>query len=595
MSQAFLGIYTADGSRQLADWSSFVRSCSVTNGNHGYDSLTADIDIPFFEAFTYYNNYGPLRIIAAIGPWHIFEGRIDDPTQFVSAKKNESGLKITAFGAWVTFSDLTESYTALWSVTTIENWLQVQTIQQAGVIPERFNYTKQNFIRISPKKNSNQANTVFGTFYFEIPHSSSRQLVGISFDYDIVATDVNWLFDTNTYNTGFTSGAGMLSFASINGTKHGVVNNTFTACDIVAFYFYSNTARSPFTGEDGSVYVDISNIRLTTSNTNRLATALTAARTAGSNVTATVTSTAGMYVGQQLQINPNTATANASETVTVLSIGSATQFNATFIYNYAGTEAIRSLIVYPNEIISDVVTTVAALNPTQLSTSASKIQNQGVDLFDAAYDNATPADVINTLIDAGDSQTTPRQWVAMIYEDRQLIVRPRGSGRAWYIDADELEVQRSLSQLFNSVVVTYKDASGRKLRSSANDSASIARYGITRRKNVSVDTTLAVEATRYRDTLLASTRDPIPRVRFPINAIYDSRGNWHPLWMLRADDTVTIRNFPPTIGTLYDKIRTLVVTRVTYDLMQPDAPLDAELEIPLPNINVQLARSLKRG
>lgn len=580
-------IQTTSGT-YLDDWSLFARSCIVRSGEHGFESLEAELQLPFYDAFNYYVNYGPLKVICIFGPSRIFEGRLNDPTQFVRGANG--GLKIVALGYWIALSDT--QIVALWSTTQLQDWKLITSNLIASCIPERFEMINQtDQLSIAPKKNENQSNTVFGAYYYIVPDGGSRDINGVALDFSIVAADANWRLEINSYAAGFTSGANLVTISSAAGTVTGCVNTTLTARSIIAIFFYSNTSRAPFTGETGDVRCRITNVRLVTATTNRLATSLTANRTAGTNVTATVGSTSGMYVGQNLQVDPNSTT---GETVTVISIGSATQFNATFAKSYLSGVAIRSMIVYPNEIINDCVAIVAALNSTQISAATGMIQNQGVDQLDAIFEDMTPADVINTLVkSAGDTQTTPRVWTALVYDNQQLIVRPRGTGRAWLIDADSLDIQRALSQLANSITAVYSEPAGRKRRTTATDSSSVARFGLTRRKTVHANTADVIQAGRVRDTTLYYARDPIPRVNFPINAIYDGAGIWHDPRELRADDTVTIRNFPPIVATLYDKIRTLVVTRVSYDVIAGRLK-DVELELPMPNLDAQLARITKR-
>lgn len=584
----FFGVYTIDTDQLVADWSSRVTACVVRTGAHGDESLEADLDVPFLEVFYFYQQLGPLKVRCSWGgSQSVFTGRIEDPTQLID---QDTGLKIVALGYWVALSDI--PIVALWSIALTKDWQIVTSDLITSCISERFEFINQNQLTISPKKNSNQANTVFGAWYFQIPDQGTRNINGIALDFSIVATDVNWLFDINSYAAGFASGASLSSIASINGTVAGCINLTLaTARPIIVIFFYSNTARSPFTGEDGSVKLRITNVRLTTTVTNRLATSLTAARAAGTNVTATVGSTTGMYVGQKLQIAPNGTT---GETVTVLSIGSSTQFNATFVKSYIIGDAIRALLVYPNEIIADCVATVNAINSTQIN-STTALQNQTVDIDNADYQDVYANDIINDLVARGDNQSPPRQWVAQVFGDQVLRVQPRGSGRAWYVDIDSLEVVRTLTQLFNSVYVVYRDGDDRKLRSAAStDSASIVRYKITRRKAVQSEATTAILATTQRDMILAAQADPVPRASISVSRIFDQYGVEWPLWFIKADDTVTLRNLPVTLATIYDKLRTLIVARTTYDTLESgEYPLTLELEVSMPNVDVQLANALK--
>jgi len=568
----------------IDDWSTFVRSGVVHTGEHGFESLEAALRIPFYDAFNYYLNYGALRVIATFGPMRIFEGRLNDATQFIHGASG--GLKIVALGHWVALSDV--PHTALWSISGVRDWRQMNELDITNRTPAKYQANNSNQLYLTTQKGiifNNGADV--GSWLYQIPDGSSRQIVGASFDYTI-NLPLNWVFQYIRHQAGFTGSAGTTAVTGSGAQVSGSLNVTFSGCDYIEFAIFNNTgANSTPAGETGANFIRLTNIRLVSSTANRISTTLGTAIAAGTR-TVTPASMANIYVGQRLQIG-----GTISESVIVTAITSTT-FTAVFAQAHLAADTVQAHVIYPDEIIKDCVTTVNAVNSTQISASLGMIQSQGVDQVDAIFEDSLPSDAINTLVkSAGDNQTIPRVWTALIYENRQLIVRPRGSGRTWYIDIDSLDIQRSLTQLANRVVILYTDASGRKQRSTASDATSIARVGITRGKIVRGNVSNSVQANLMRDTILASTKEPIPRVNVPISAIYDSSGAWHDPRELRADDTITIRNFPPIVGLVYDKIRTLVVTRVSYDLVSGQLK-DVELELPQPNLDVQVARLTKQ-
>lgn len=330
-------------------------------------------------------------------------------------------------------------------------------------------------------------------------------------------------------------------------------------------------------------------MRLVTSTTNRISTTLGTNIAAGTK-TVTPASMARIYVGQRLNIDQGSATVAESVIVTAIT---ATTFTAVFAFAHVIASTVTAHVIYSDEIIKDCVSIVSALNPTQLSSDVALIQSQGVDLDQAIYEDQYPTQIINELLTKSDDQTPPRQWVALVYDDQRLIVRPRGTGFAWFTDITSLDVVRTLTELYNSVYAVYKDASNkRNLRTAANtDVASVTKFQITRKKPIHVDTTSATQATGVRDSVLALQLDPIPRAKITIERIYDASGTPFPLHFIRADDTLTLRNLPPILGTIYDKIRTLVITRTDVDLI--DGSISLELEIPMPDIGVQLTQALK--
>lgn len=585
--QMQLGVYSLSTDKLLADWSDRVISCSITTGAHGYESCEAEINIPFNEAFVYYQQLGPLRLRVSYSAGRIWEGRIEDPSQMISTN---SGLRIAALGQWAAFSDA--PYTALWSTKDLAQWRVVTQNDLAAYIPERYQIDLNNRIEIAPQKNGNYANAganlAIAGVLIEIPSGSNKQIVGISFDYEFICP-VNWELGFGTRPTPGGAFTSVVTIAATGALLTGCINISFTAANIGQFYLFYNAASAAYAAETGLNYVRITNVRIVSSIVNRVSTTLTVARTAGVGVTATVGSNARMYIGQSLQIDNGST---AGESVTILSLIGATQFTATFLKNHVIGGTVASHVVYPDEIIKNIVAMVSALNSSQLSSNTTAIQSQAVDQVDALFEDRYPNDIINELIAKSDNQTPPRQWVALVYNDRELIVRPRGSGRAWATDVLSLETVRTLTNLYNSVYAVYNATDNkRKLRTAASaDLNSVAKFGITRRKFVEIDTTDATQAGLVRDAVLAQQADPIPRATIELDRIFDLKGVAYPLWQVQADDTLTLRNLPPTIGAAYDKIRTLVIVRTQYNPLTNTLTLD--LESPIPDTNIQLARAL---
>jgi hypothetical protein len=160
---------------------------------------------------------------------------------------------------------------------------------------------------------------------------------------------------------------------------------------------------------------------------------------------------------------------------------------------------------------------------------------------------------------------------------------------AWYVDATELAISRSLDDLANSVYATYKDATGTLRRTAtASDSTSIARYGLTRRTAIAADTTSATQAGVIRDTHLADRKDPLPQADIHFDAIYDATGAQWPLWEPAPGDTITVRNLPPDVSSGIDRVRTFRISHTTYDPIAQT--LEIEPEAPTPTLETMLAR-----
>lgn len=588
-----LGLYSGPPSSSgtlLLDATAYIDNAQLSTNEHGFEALLATIRRSFSEAFSFYHQAGTLYVGLFEDGGIVWEGRLEDPTLY--ADEQGSGLGVQALGAWRALTD--DRYTALWSSTSVAEYRPFTTTDfgsATAVYPDRYTFDTQNRLYIAPQKNATLGNTTNikpGMLGFLLPDQSTRDIIGAQFSFTYTMPAANWRVAFQTRNADFTGIANpWLVTTAGAGSASGAVHVTFAACRIVDAFVDFNAADAVYPGETGANFLRITNLRVVSSSANRVNTTLSANRNVGTNVTATVGSTAGMYVGMSLVMN---SAGNPSEMVTVLSIGSSTQFNATFANNYTSGQAVQGFRILADEIAEDIVAQVSALNSDQLSSSTSLIQSPGLDLTDEGYEDAIPADVLTHLVELGDNQTPPRQWEVGVYENRVLHFRPRGSAaRAWYVDATDLQIARSLEDLSNSVYATYQDSNSSTQRTAnSTDSTSIARYGITRRSNVAADTTSAVQAGVQRGAQLDDHKDPLPRATVVFPAVYDASGAWYPMWMVRSGDTVTIRNLPPSTSSSVDRIRTFRISHTAYDLMA--RTLAIELEVPPPRLATLLAR-----
>lgn len=217
---------------------------------------------------------------------------------------------------------------------------------------------------------------------------------------------------------------------------------------------------------------------------------------------------------------------------------------------------------------------VASANASNsfMSASTALVQDPGVTLAEI-YEDRYPLEILNRLCQLGDNQASPRIWEAAVWEERQLTFQPRGAtGRQWFIDISEPDINRTLDALWNSVYATYQNGGGvRTLTGVSVDAGSVARYGLTRRAAVQVQTQLDPVATAVRGAYLADHKDP-PSTRsgLVIRELYDKYGTRWPLFVARSGDAVTIRNLPPALSTDYDRLRTFRIKDTAY-AEQPDS------------------------
>lgn len=240
-------------------------------------------------------------------------------------------------------------------------------------------------------------------------------------------------------------------------------------------------------------------------------------------------------------------------------------------------------------IAGDMVATVAATNSTQISSSVDLLNSTGVDLTDAVYEDASMADVLQALADQGDS--SGNRYEVGVYRDKQLYFRQKGSaGRTWYVDIDDLELERTIDTLVNSAYASYKDANNTTVRSSStSDTASIARYGLTRRSFVNVDTTSSAQASAAQTALLTDQANPLPKARISFSRVYNAAGGQYPLYYVRSGDAITIRNLPPNLGSNVDRIRTFRISETSYTASSNT--LDVTPEEPIPTLDRVIAQT----
>lgn len=554
-------LYTTPGGSLLADYSARAQDVQIASNARGFAECTAFIPMSLADAFQLYERPGLPHVVVTDGATaRAFEGRLED-VDIV-----DGGVNLTALGYSRALSDV--PYVAFWSGTNVKEWVPFAN-SAISRVPTMYTMDQNDRVFIGLTKNTVYRNAIdIGAQYLQVPDDSSRNIVGLTCQFSMVLP-ANWKFEIYSWTAGF--GSSTLQYSTTGGTLTGVNVITFTAAPILEFVIYNATGASyTYTGETGVNYVQLTNMRWVSSTANQISTAFTAARAAGTNVTATVGSTSGMYVGQTLYVG-------AGEAVTVLSIGSSTQFNATFTQNQVIGGAVRAFLIYADEVAKHLISTTNFANSTQLSSSTQLVQSPATDLLNESYEDQYPADVLDYLIGLGDS--AGRQWEWGVYEDRRLFFRPRGSaGRTWYIDASSIDVSRTLDSMHNSVYPVY-EVNGVTVRGVySTDTTSVSRYGVTRQLALKVNTNSSIQAGIQRDTALADQKNPIPRSQVDVTQVFDGYGNRWPIYMVRAGDTIIIRNLSPVLSTTADRIRSFVVNRATYDVdadtltLEPDLP-----------------------
>jgi hypothetical protein len=585
MTQLQFATDASPGGALVSDDSARATALTFATNVHGFAELRSSVPMALTEAFSRFDRAGLPHQRLNDGAGTVYEGRLED------LAINGDGITSTALGYSRALSD--SPYTALWSSTDVTQWRPILASEVGGSTPDRYAFDTSNRLYITAQKNATLGNTGAGKYAmlgYLAPSQGSRSIIGVSFDYVYSLPVANWRVAFQTKNADFTGIANPWLFTSVGAT--GVVTGnifvTFASAQIVNFFMDYNAADAVFSGETGSAYLIITNVRLVTSTANKVDTTTTANVLAGSNVSVPVVSSARMYVGQRLHMGiPAALGINA----TVLSIPDSTHFTADLSAAMASGSNVQAHVIYADEIVKDMVSAVSTLNPTQLSSSTALVQSPALDLLNESYQDQYPSDILTRLIGLGDNQATPRQWEWAVWENRQLVYQPRGStARTWYVDLSQPNIERTLNALANSVYADYQESGGRTLRSAlSSDAASIARYGVTRRTMLPVQSTSTTQVAIQQAAQLADTKDPIPRARLTVEAVFDQNGARWPLTAVRANDTIVIRNLPPTLGTVIDRVRILRAVRTELDLFS--GVLTIEPESPLPSLTALLARA----
>lgn len=246
-------------------------------------------------------------------------------------------------------------------------------------------------------------------------------------------------------------------------------------------------------------------------------------------------------------------------------------------------------------IADALVEFVSGINETQLSGSTAGIGDPGLALESEVFQDVSPADILTGLGALGDTQTPPRRWVAAVWEKRLLRFAPEGDGsRTWYVDVVEFQLERSMDGVANEVYSSFNGSFGAAGRTDiVTDGAAVRRQGLTRRTVVQVDTSSQAVAENFRDLTLAERSRPKPRARIITRGVMDSAGVAHPLYAVRAGDTLVLRNLPANTFGGIDDVRSFRLSATRYDCDRDElTPTPADSLMALDIIVARRERSL---
>jgi hypothetical protein len=569
------------------DWTAYVTGAPWDFGEHGCRSLELTIPRRVIDAYMLYISQGTQTVIATRGARILWSGQIDAASLTLNA--DGTTVKVRALGNWQTLRH--GRHTAMWSTTKVDGWQVLTGDLLAGVADKRFETDTNNRLFISTQKNTLYvAGARVGALYFQVPDGAPGVGgLGLAFTFDAPS---GYIMEVRGYDAGFTGGTSIYSLTSAGAALSGALCLGISPAKAIIVVWMIVPDGTTEARENGLSYIRCTRVRLTQTISDYVLTTLSANLVAGAGVTATVASTARMYAGQTIYLN-NAATSQ-SEAVTITSVTNATHVVATFALNHTSGETVRAPVVYGSRIAAALLAEARALNINLIAGDGGLIAGTVLDITDASYEDALPADVLDDLARRGDGAGGLIE--TGVDELNRLYFRPKGSAAtAWYVRLEALSLDRPRTSIENRIYATYDDpASDRTLRTaSANDSASQGQYGLTRIGLVEASTSSATLAGTIRNLALSDRADPTPAAQIGIVQIENVAGAIVSGDQIRPGDTVTIRNLPPAIGLGGGRVRSFVVSEMRYDPMTRQVSVVPET--PLPLLDVLIAQGLLPG
>lgn len=530
------------------DLTPYASSAQWDYGPAGPRALTLEAPQRLAAAVALYAGGGVARVVVSRGPRRVWAGRLR--TAGLALGADGTTVTIRAEGAAAALRDI--RHTTLWSASGTRGWAVLTNSDTGGTSmgPGGYEFEIARRIQISVRKGMAFPNgAALGAVAYQTPDGSSRPITGLQARARVLLPS-GWSFRFTASSRDFATRATVAVVTATGGVQDLAFHLTFTGQPVVyAMIFNSTGGVSAPAGETGAWYAIISDIRVVTATASRVNTTLTANRAAGTGA-ASVASTAGMYVGQQLVMNGG---GSPSEVVTVTAVGGTT-FSATFANSYTSGQVVQGHRVTAGEVAAGLLGAIRAVNPDELQATTALIQDPGLDLTDLRYEDAVALDVLTDLAAKGDGAGTTYEVGADEYQ--RIFFRPRASaGRRWSITLAGLDLERPRTTGLNRMTARYQAADDRTLRSTASNAQAIAEAGLTRDGVVDADTTNATLAARIRDVALADAAAPRPAADMQIARIRGADGGDDPGDAVRPGDIVVIEGVEGGLARAIDDIR----------------------------------------
>lgn len=244
----------------LADFG-LAESVEISDGEHGFEALTAVIPMPEEAAYRFYSMPGVPWAVLSPGWGIAWEGRVEDVAVV------EEGLQIGAFGGWRALSDV--PYTALWSRTTTAGWRAVTDDDTASRTPEQYEIDNNNRLYLALRKGETYGNGVdIGELTYAAPHLGERGISDFSATYSITLP-TNWQFRLLRCNEDFSSQTVIQTITGTGANLTGTINQTFTADERLLAQVRNNTGGNyTLVADTGTYFAKLTAIRIATDSGN---------------------------------------------------------------------------------------------------------------------------------------------------------------------------------------------------------------------------------------------------------------------------------------------------------------------------------------
>jgi len=256
----------------LADFTASIiparggRGMQFATNKHGHESLSVPlIPMPIDDAFQVYDWPGTPHVVVSDDAGSVvWEGRLEDIAIV------PGGVRLGALGYWRALTDV--PYTALWSKTGSGGWRALTEADQTNRKPEKFNIDNNNRVFLSLKKNQTYGPSLLGGLVYLLPHNSERDLVEITYTYD-VTLPTDWRMTIRSHTEGFGTTSTDRTITGDGTSQTGTETISLAANKQVVSMQVDNNTGGPYTNtnEDHAWYVKLTGIRILTQSTQVLA------------------------------------------------------------------------------------------------------------------------------------------------------------------------------------------------------------------------------------------------------------------------------------------------------------------------------------